>query len=88
MVGAADAHVKAVQLRAVPERPVCATLQDASHLNCEYWERRSGSLQISASSEVIKRGEMMLVSVLEASGFPWGNALGCGVGILISFAVQ
>ena len=30
----------------------------------------------------------MLVSVLEKSGFPWGNALGGGVGILISFAVQ
>lgn len=38
MGGAVDAHVKGVQLHAVPDRPVWVTLWDTSHLNCEYWE--------------------------------------------------
>lgn len=32
--------------------------------------------------------ERMLVGLLEDSSFLWGNASGCGVGILVSFAVQ
>lgn len=32
--------------------------------------------------------ERVLVCLLEDSSFLWGSASGCGVGILVSFAVQ